>query len=47
MKKKDSGPTRRPLESARASLESGGRDESNGIGLEALGLLWESVGRSL
>ena len=31
MKKKYSGPTRRPLESARLSLESGGRDESNGV----------------
>ena len=39
-KKKDSGQTRRPLESTRVSLESSGRGESNGVWLEAVALPW-------
>ena len=47
MKKKDSGPTRHLVESASVSLESGGQEESNGIRLEAVASLWQSIGRLL
>ena len=46
-KSRGNSTTSGQIESARVSLESGERDESNGIWLEAVALPWQSIGRML